>query len=237
MQKKIKIAVVDDDETMHDILRDLYADSDKVEIKYCYADSRKFMQEAPTLDFDLCFLDISMPGLDGLTLAQLLKNKPFIFITGSEDKLKDALGLNPIDVVTKPFSKSRLDYAIEKAFKLIGEKIDHAMFNVAESDRKVKINLADIVFVDTDDVDPRHKMIVLNDGTKYTIMDCSMEELASYAPQLMQVNRRQLIALDNVCNMQSDVLAVKDAKTFGIPSEITLSRKYKPELKKRIFFK
>ena len=158
MPKKIKVIVVDDDDSLHDILLDLYQDSDKIEIKYNYTESKKFLKEAPTLDFDLCFLDISMPELDGITIAQLIKNKPFIFITGSEDKLKAALGIEPIDVVTKPFTKERLDHAIDKAYKLISENIENALFCVAESEKKINIRLSDIVFVDTDEVDPRHKI-------------------------------------------------------------------------------
>lgn len=237
MQKRIKIAVVDDDESMHDILRDLYSDSKLVEIKYNYTDPRKFIQDAPVLDFDLCFLDISMPDIDGLVLAQILKNKPFIFITGSEDKLKAALGLEPIDIITKPFHKERIDHALEKAYKLISEKIEHGLFSVAESDKKVRIPLNDIIFVDTDDIDPRHKMVVLKGGSKYTLMGCSMEELLSYAPQLIQVNRKQLVALDHINEMQHDLVSVKDAQPLCIPREITLSRAYKKEVQKRIFYK
>lgn len=120
--KKLKVAIVDDDESLHDIMTDMYSDSDMIEVKYNFTSSKKFMEEVALLDFDLCFLDISMPSVNGLLVAQKLNKKPFIFITGSEDKLKDALNLEPIDVVTKPFNKNRLDHAINRAFELIGEK-------------------------------------------------------------------------------------------------------------------
>lgn len=237
MRKKIKIAVVDDDPSMHDILQDLYFESPIADIRFTYTDSRKFLEEVPFIDFDLCFLDISMPDISGLVLAQLLRKKPIIFITGSEDKLKDALGFEPIDVVTKPFNKERLDHALEKAYKLIGESIEYGVFNVAESERKVKLHVTDIVFADTDEVDPRHKPVVLKDGSKFTIMDCSLEELMSFAPQLVQANRRQLINIDYIKDTEYDLLSVKNADKFKIPAEITLSRKYKKEITKRIFFK
>src|ERR1700691_500587 len=93
MQNKIKVAVVDDDDSMHEILHAYYDDSELIDIRFDFTDSRKFIEAVPSLDFDLCFLDIMIPGMDGLLIAQLLKNKPFIFITGSEDKLKASLGL------------------------------------------------------------------------------------------------------------------------------------------------
>jgi DNA-binding LytR/AlgR family response regulator len=237
MNRKLKVAVVDDDESIHDILHDLYNDSVLVEIKFNYTNSRKFIEDAPMLDFDLCFLDISMPDIDGLILAQLLKNKPFIFITGSEDKLKAALGLEPIDIVPKPFNKERLDHAIEKAHKLLAEKIEDGVFCVAESEKRVKIHLPDIIFADTDEIDPRHKMIIMKGGVKYTLMDCSLEDLASYAPHLIQVNRRQLVSLDYIKEMQHDLVSVKDADLLHIPGEITLGRTYKKAVHKKIFYK
>jgi DNA-binding LytR/AlgR family response regulator len=237
MQNKIKVAVVDDDDAMHDILHDYYNDSELIDIRFDFMDSRKFIEAAPSLDFDLCFLDIMMPGADGLLIAQLLKNKPFIFITGSEDKLKAALGLEPMDIVTKPFNKSRLDHAIERAHKMIHEKIEYGVFSVAESNRKVKIHLPDILFVNTDEYDPRHKPIVLADGTRYTIMDCSLEEMLSLTNHLIQINRRELIALEAINEMQHDLISIKNTCPNYIPRELTLSRAYKKGVSKRIFFK
>jgi two-component system LytT family response regulator len=237
MNTKIKVAVVDDDDAMHDILHDYYNDSGLIEIKFDFTDSRKFMEAAPSLDFDLCLLDITMPGADGLLIAQLLKNKPFIFITGSDDKLKAALGLEPMDIVTKPFNKTRLDHAIEKAHKMIVENNQYALFSVAECNRKVSIHLPDILFVGTDEYDPRHKPIILKGGVKYTIMDCSLEELLSLTNHLVQVNRRELISLEVINEVEHDLISVKNTCPDIMPKEVTLSRAYKKTVSKRIFFK
>jgi DNA-binding LytR/AlgR family response regulator len=237
MQNKIKVAVVDDDDSMHEILHAYYDDSELIELKFDFTDSRKFMEAAPSLDFDLCFLDIMMPGMDGLLVAQLLKNKPFIFITGSEDKLKAALGLEPMDIVTKPFNKTRLDHAIERAHKMIIGNAQYALFSVAESQRKVSVHLPDILFVGTDEYDPRHKPIILKGGIKYTIMDCSLEKLLSITSHLVQVNRRELVALETINEMQHDVISIKNTFPDTIPREITLSRAYKQTVSKKIFYR
>ena len=237
MNKRIKIALVDDDPCMHDILTDLYLESEQVTIKYHFTDPKEFIKQAPMLDFDLCLLDISMPQTDGLTVAQLLKNKSYIFITGSEDRLKDALGLESIDVVTKPFNKERLDRALDKAIKLIGDKIEYALFNVAECKRKISIHLPDILFVSTDDIDPRNKQVVLKNLLKYTLMDCSLEEILKLALHLVQVNRRELIALDNINEVAHDIVSVKSTAATDVPKELTLGSAYKNTISKRVFFK
>ena len=235
--KKLKVVVVDDDSSMHEILKELYENSDIIKIETSYTDPAVFMKDAPTLCFDLCLLDINMPGVNGLVLAQVLGNKPYIFITGSEDRLKDALGLKPIDIVTKPFNKERLDYALEKAFKQISTNIVYGLYNVAESDKKVKLHLPDFVFVGIDDSDSRHKSLTMNGGVKYTLMDCRLEDLLTDAPQLIQVNRAQLVSIHEIHEVDHDKVTIRNAKQNSIPEEITLSPKYKPDVLKRMFYR
>jgi len=229
--------MVDDDPSMHEILKELYEGSALIHIERGYTDPAAFMKDAPGLQFDLCLLDITMPNINGLMLAQILGKKPYIFITGSEDKLKDALGLKPIDVVTKPFNKERLDYALEKAYKQISNTIVYGLYNVAESNKKVKLHLPDFVFVSTDEVDARHKDLTMSDGTKYTLMDCRLEDIMADAPQLVQANRSQLVSINEIHEVDHDKLTLKHAKQNGVPQEITLSPKFKPDLLKRMYYR
>lgn len=72
------------------------------------------LQQVRRQSYDLCLLDVMMPGMDGFSLAKNLKNQfpnlPFLFITArtlQEDKLKGyALGAE--DYITKPFDESEL---------------------------------------------------------------------------------------------------------------------------------
>lgn len=237
MNNKIKIAVVDDDPIIHDTLHEFYQGSALAEIKYDFTNPQKFMDAAPGLDFDLCLLDIRMPVMNGLVVAQMLNSKPVIFLTGSDDMLKDALQLSPIDVITKPFVKVRLDCALEKAAKLIAENIEYAVFSVAESSKKVKIYLPDIVFVSVDDIDARNKIVILKGGTKYTLMDYSLDEIKSLAQQLIQINRHTLVSLNCIHEMSYDKVTLHDADDSGLPPEATLTRTHKEELSRRMFYK
>jgi DNA-binding response OmpR family regulator len=77
-------------------------------------DALSALQQAARQSYDLCILDVMMPGMDGFSLAKNLKNQfpnlPFLFITArtlQEDKLRGyALGAE--DYVTKPFDESEL---------------------------------------------------------------------------------------------------------------------------------
>jgi len=233
MYNKIKIAIIDDDNSIHDILHHFIDSSNIAEVKYDFTDPQQFIKEAHKLDFDLCFLDISMPGMDGLTVAQLLNKKPVVFVTGSDDKLKCALELSPVDIITKPFTHERVNKALQK-FGI--NHIEYGLFNIAESSKKVSIHLPDILFVGTDDDDARNKMVVIKGGLKYTLMNYSLNEMKNAAPHLVQVNRNELVALDLINNVTHDTVVLKHAD-YEMPKEITLTNTHRNELARKMFYK
>lgn len=71
---------------------------------------------------DVVFLDIQMPGLDGLDLARLLTGfalPPFIvFVTAHEDFAVQAFDLKAADYVLKPVRKERLAEAVRRVVEL-----------------------------------------------------------------------------------------------------------------------
>jgi DNA-binding LytR/AlgR family response regulator len=236
MPGRLKAVVIDDDEFILRILEDLCRNSPLVKIIACYSDPRKFLKDAPKLDFDLVLLDLHMPELDGTVLAQMLSDKPFIFITGTDEKLKDALNLSPIDIIIKPIVKDRLNKAFEKASLLIGSKKEYDLFNVAESNRKLKLKLIDIFMITAIDKDPRNKELIMCDGKKYTLMDYTHESLLKMCPSLVQVNKRQLISIEAFSEVDHDIILLKeiDGVDNGV-KEITLSRAFKQHFMERAF--
>ena len=71
---------------------------------------------------DVVFLDINMPGLDGLDLARLLTGfatPPLVvFVTAHEDFAVQAFDLKAVDYVLKPVRKERLAEAVRRAAEL-----------------------------------------------------------------------------------------------------------------------
>lgn len=82
----VKFAVCDDEREMADLvaekLREFYPD--KCEIK-CYTDGIILLEDSARELFDAFFLDIGMPGLDGFSLAEIIRaDNPFakiVFVT------------------------------------------------------------------------------------------------------------------------------------------------------------
>ena len=68
--------------------------------------------------YDGLFLDVRMPGLDGLELARVLRRfeRPpgIVFVSAFDDAAVDAFELEALDYLVKPVSRSRLDEATDR---------------------------------------------------------------------------------------------------------------------------
>jgi len=69
-------------------------------------------------EFDAVFLDIQMPGLDGLDLARMLARfavpPPVVFVTAYDDFAVEAFDLQAVDYVLKPVRAERLAEALRR---------------------------------------------------------------------------------------------------------------------------
>lgn len=106
------ILLVEDDLSLGLLLMD-FLESEGLRVTW-KRDALSGLQQAQRQRFDLCILDVMMPGMDGFSLAKNLRGQfpklPFLFLTArllKEDKLKGyAIGAE--DYITKPFDENEL---------------------------------------------------------------------------------------------------------------------------------
>lgn len=93
--------------------------------------------------------DIKMPGLTGIEVLQILRDKdihtPVVFLTGYGDKniVVEALRLGAFDFLDKPFDFSELSKSIGEALE-IGQKLKSIDVEVSILAEKYSINKVDI---------------------------------------------------------------------------------------------
>lgn len=84
----------------------------------------EFDNSLDALDFlksnfvDVIFLDINMPGVDGMSMAKItkkLRNSPkFVFITAYPEYAVDAFEIEAFDYILKPYSEERIISTLKK---------------------------------------------------------------------------------------------------------------------------
>ncbi len=118
----LRVLVVDDEKPTVDELTWLLQRDPRVgEALSCTAatEALRTLQET---EVDAIFLDISMPGLSGLELAQILsrfKQPPrIVFVTAHEQHAVEAFDLRAVDYVLKPVRPERLAEAVRRKLVL-----------------------------------------------------------------------------------------------------------------------
>lgn len=114
----LKVLVVDDERPALDELAYLLARDPRIgEVITCDS-AAEGLRTLHELDVDVVFLDIQMPGLTGLELAQVLSRfktpPPIVFVTAHEAHAVDAFDLRAVDYVLKPVRADRLAEAVRR---------------------------------------------------------------------------------------------------------------------------
>ena len=169
-----------------------------LEVVKAFNDPVKLMQASETLDFDLCILDIEMPGLNGLEVAGLLKGKPVIFITAYKEFAAEAFDLDAVDYIRKPIQKERLEKAITKAAKLIEKvKTEKQFMQLNTNKGKALVAFDQLLLITSAEKEKRDKVAYLENGTEITLKNISFEQLLTLLPaeNFCRVSKRDIIAL------------------------------------------
>jgi DNA-binding LytR/AlgR family response regulator len=118
--------VVDDEEPALDelsyLLRSMPAIS-AVDVAISSSDALRCLQERP---YDIVFLDIRMPSLNGIELANVLGRfaapPAIVFVTAYEEYAVSAFDIGACDYLLKPVSAERLRTALSRALWRPGEQ-------------------------------------------------------------------------------------------------------------------
>lgn len=108
--------VVDDEPIARQGMINLINQLPILELKGVFRNATEAMPAIENMNIDLAFLDIQMPGTNGLGLARSLpEHIMVIFTTAHAKHALESYEVNTVDYLIKPISEERFLQAIEKA--------------------------------------------------------------------------------------------------------------------------
>jgi DNA-binding LytR/AlgR family response regulator len=124
----LRVLVIDDERPALDELTFLLERDERVAEVHATDSPTDALRLLQQLEVDAVFLDVQMPGLTGVELAQVLarfKTPPVaVFVTAHEQHAVDAFELNAVDYVLKPVRAERLAEAVRRV--LAATRTEHA---------------------------------------------------------------------------------------------------------------
>lgn len=230
MNTRLKCLLLDDELPGLSYLKLLCEQLPELEVVKAFNDPEVFLKEFPDLEFDLCILDIEMPGTNGIQLAALLKDKPVIFTTAYKDYASDAFDLDAIDYVIKPVKPERLQQAVNKAIHRIKSEITSSKHLRINTDRGIALlDTNQLAYVRTSEIDSRDKTALLSNGINLHLKNISFEKLISLLPsaEFCRVNKSELIALSTVLYFSHDQITTNIYYQSEKPLIISLGETYR----------
>ena len=200
------------------------------------------------LDPDLAFLDIQMPGLSGLEVAQGIEGRTrVVFVTAYDEYAVQAFEQEALDYVLKPVKAERLQRTIERVQRALAQPAadDGALLaalrrlvpaatapthheclrwvRASNGDLTHQVAVADVLFFRADD----KYTCVQTAGTEHLIRT-PIAELAAQldAAQFVQVHRSAIVNLVHLAGTRRDEASRLYLRLKGHDTELPVSRAY-----------
>jgi len=127
----ISAILVDDETLASEELAYQLKDFPDVEIIATASNGLEAVKLIEDLEPDLVFLDVQMPGLDGMGVIRKLREKNiplphFVMATAFDQYAVEAFRLEALDYLLKPVEKDRLTVAVDRARRFIAERAKSA---------------------------------------------------------------------------------------------------------------
>ena len=202
------------------------------------AEALRVLHDVPV---DAVFLDIQMPGLTGLELAQVLSRfrnpPPVVFVTAHEQHAVEAFELRAVDYVLKPVRADRLAEAVRRVVATVDGAVEAAP---ARDDAQVAVERGGVTrFVNRCDithVEAQGDYARLHTATDSHLLRSPLttleEEWASAG--FVRIHRSLLVSLSHVNEVRMDggrctVVVGAPGQQHGV--ELGVSRRHTRELR------
>jgi len=248
--------VADDEQLARDELCFLLGQLDGVEVVGQAANGVEALDEIARHAPDVAFLDVQMPGLTGFEVARRLMESgtgpSVIFVTAFDQRAIEAFEVNAVDYVLKPVDSARLETAITRARKRLGDsgplqgQLDRLVRMMSgQKDRRdqvaVKVNDR-FVLVQADDIIHasliEDSINIVTNQVSGTSNDRTLEELhARLDPEVFwRVHRSHLVNINKVKEIvpwfsRNYILRMTDSKATEIPVSRSQTRRLREYLK------
>jgi two-component system, LytTR family, response regulator len=244
----MRVLIVDDEPLARSALANVLEERSDVEKYECAVNAMEALEKLQAGPFDVLLLDIHMPELSGMELADALKKRnvpppSIVFVTAHNQHAVAAFERHAVDYVLKPFSNERLHDALTTAirrseserlarFTELLPQLGGMTANPARIAIKTKGRILFVDPADVTSVEAQGNYVLLQRASGSYLLRESIsvvaEKLKPYG--FIRIHRSMLVNTSFIEEIQPWVTGEYILRTRG-GKEFTVSRTYKNNLK------
>lgn len=199
---KIKCLVVDDEPLAIELLKDHISKTYFLELAYATTNPLDALEKIRQESFDLIFLDIQMPELNGMDFLKILDKKAKVILTTAYSEYAlESYDHEVLDYLLKPVSFDRF---YKSVLKIVPEKITpveresgnkkNNFFFIKSNGQQIKIFFDDLLIIES----LRDYVSIKTVDKEHIILD-NLKDLIEILPdQFMRIHRSFIINLDKI---------------------------------------
>lgn len=191
-----------------------------------FDDPMQALNEAKKSKFDAVFLDISMPKMDGLELAEAILNiepNTFIIFQSAHDNFAlQAYQTGGFDYLLKPIDITSIEKVVQRIGHLSSKEKEESKKIIAKSGNQFYlIDIADIYYIkaDLDEV-----IVRIKEAHTYVRKKISDFESILREKNFYRIHRSYIVNIDKIKSMQSVEQSKLQISFQGIDEHITSSK-------------
>ena len=217
---RLKVLIVDDEDLARLRMRSLLADcaAPAAEVSGEAASAAEALHWLAGNSADLVLLDVNMPGLDGLQLAERLRALPvppkIVFVTAHAHHALKAFEIDAVDYLTKPVRRARLQEALVRVAQRLDRGVpvapvataEQPVLVVSDRGRVQRVPVADILYLKAE-----LKYVTLRTPAHAYVLDDSLSDLEQrLGDTMLRIHRNALVARTAVTKLERRAPTVQE---------------------------
>ena len=200
----IRALIVDDEPLARRGIRQLLAPYAEVTVVGECRDGREAVRALASERPDLVFLDVEMPGLDGMDLIGIhgAGRMPLIvFVTAHQEYAVQAFEAQALDYLVKPLSEARFRTTMNRLFERLRSRRPGSRIPVPTADGAVFLDAGDIAWIEAEG---DHAVIHATSGRHRIRQSLAAFEARLDRDGFARVHRSAIVRLDQVRELRAD---------------------------------
>lgn len=145
----LRCIAVDDEPLALDVIKSYSEKLSSMVLVKTFTSTNRALEYLAEHPVDLLFLDIELPGANGISFYKSLGRKlPVIFTTAYSDYAVEGFNVDAVDYLLKPIDENRFCKAVEKASELVSLRLQNPDFHGKSLSVRADYQLVQIPFED-----------------------------------------------------------------------------------------